>query len=198
MSKHIVLEMNFVTKRDDNLVWLDLEMTGLDVNTDCIIEIATVVTDAELNVLAEGPVLAVKQSDAMLDGMDEWCTNTHTASGLVQRVRESHVTEFNAEAQTLEFLAEYVKPGKSPLCGNSIWQDRRFLAKYMPKLEAFFHYRLVDVSTFKELARRWSPKVYNGFQKESKHLALDDIYESIDELRYYREHIWHPSQNSVK
>lgn len=171
-----------------NLVWLDLEMTGLNPEKDRIIEIATVVTDTDLHVLAEGPVFAIRQSDSLLSGMDEWNTTHHTESGLVERVKESVIDEAKAQAATLEFLRQYVPDGKSPLCGNSIWQDRRFLGRYMPELEQFFHYRLIDVSTLKELALRWAPKIYNGIQKESRHRALDDILESIEELRYYREH----------
>lgn len=171
---------------EDNLIWIDLEMTGLDPDNDRIIEIATLVTDSQLNVLAEGPVLAVKQSEALLDGMDEWNTRQHNNSGLVARVRESDIDDAQAERQTLAFLAEYLPAGKSPMCGNTICQDRRFLARYMPELEAFFHYRHVDVSTLKELARRWAPEVAKGFKKESSHLAMDDIRDSLEELAYYR------------
>ncbi|MEE2870517.1 MAG: oligoribonuclease [Pseudomonadota bacterium] len=163
-------------------------MTGLSPENDRIIEIATIVTDAQLNVLAEGPVLAVHQSDALLDGMDEWNTTHHNNSGLVARVKESRISEMQAQAQTIDFLKEYVEAGMSPMCGNSICQDRRFLANYMPELEAFFHYRNLDVSTLKELARRWKPEILEGLKKENKHLALDDIRESITELQYYREH----------
>lgn len=176
--------------KSENLVWLDLEMTGLNPEKDRIIEIATVVTDSFLNVVAEGPVFAIHQSDALLDQMDDWCTTHHTSSGLVVRVQESVIDEAHAEQKTLAFLREHVQEGKSPLCGNSVWQDRRFMARYMPTLESFFHYRLIDVSTLKELSLRWAPKIYNGIQKESRHLALDDIHESIDELRYYREHLF--------
>lgn len=171
----------------DNLIWIDLEMTGLDPDNDRIIEIATAVTDKHLALLAEGPVLAVNQDEALLAGMDAWNTRQHNASGLVERVRASRVDEAEAEHATLEFLAEHVPAGTSPMCGNSICQDRRFLARYMPRLEAFFHYRHVDVSTLKELARRWAPEVATGFNKESRHLAMDDIRDSIAELRYYRE-----------
>ncbi len=177
-----------MTDKRNNLIWIDLEMTGLSPENDRIIEIATIVTDAELNVLAEGPVLAVHQSDALLDGMDEWNTSHHNNSGLVARVKASTVNDAAAESRTLAFLEQYVEAGMSPMCGNSICQDRRFLANYMPQLEAFFHYRNLDVSTLKELARRWKPEILPGFSKENKHLALDDIRESIAELVYYREH----------
>lgn len=172
----------------DRLIWIDLEMTGLDPASDRIIEMATIVTDARLEVVAEGPVIAVHQPGTLLDGMDEWCTRTHGASGLTQRVRESTIDEMEAQARTLAFLREHVEPGTSPMCGNSICQDRRFLARYMPELESFFHYRNLDVSTLKELARRWRPSVLSGFNKKGTHLALDDIRESIQELRHYREH----------
>lgn len=176
-------------KKKDNLIWIDLEMTGLDPKRDVIIEIATVVTDAQLNVLAEGPVIAIKQSDAKLAGMDDWNTKHHTRSGLVDRVKHSRTRTQEAEQMTLEFLRRYVPKGKSPMCGNTICQDRRFLNKYMPELEAYFHYRHLDVSTLKELAIRWAPSVYKGVQKKSKHLALSDILDSIDELKYYRKHL---------
>ncbi len=171
---------------NDNLIWIDLEMTGLSPERDLIIEIATVVTDAQLNILAEGPVMAIHQSDAALAGMDEWNTRQHGGSGLTDRVRSSSVTTRAAEQATLDFLAQWVPAGKSPMCGNSICQDRRFLARYMPRLEAYFMYRNLDVSTLKELARRWYPDVFAGFSKDSSHLALDDIRDSIAELRYYR------------
>ncbi|NKJ70010.1 oligoribonuclease [Vibrio chemaguriensis] len=171
---------------DQNLIWVDLEMTGLDPETHKIIEIASIVTDSELNILAEGPVLAIHQPEEELAKMDDWCTNTHTASGLVERVRSSKISEQDAVAQTIEFLEKWVPKGASPICGNSIGQDRRFLYKHMPELEEFFHYRYVDVSTLKELARRWQPEVLNGFTKQGTHLALDDIRESIAELKYYR------------
>jgi oligoribonuclease len=171
----------------NNLIWVDLEMTGLNPEHDRIIEIATVVTDSNLNIVAEGPVFAVHQQNALLDEMDEWNTKQHNGSGLVTRVQESCINEEKAQALTLEFLKQYVPEGKSPMCGNSIWQDRRFLSRYMPELEKYFHYRMIDVSTLKELALRWAPRIYNGFQKDSRHLALDDIRDSIAELRYYRE-----------
>ncbi len=175
---------------DKNLIWIDLEMTGLDPNKHKIIEIATIVTDPELNILAEGPVMAIHQTDEELAKMDEWCTNTHTKSGLVERVRVSPIDEEAAIELTLAFLAKWVPNGVSPICGNSVSQDRRFLYKHMPKLEQFFHYRTIDVSTIKELARRWQPSVLQGVQKTGTHLALDDIRESIAELKYYRNHVF--------
>ena len=171
-----------------NLIWIDLEMTGLVPEKDIIIEIATVVTDADLNVLAEGPSLAIHQDNKYLESMDEWNTRQHTKSGLVQRVKESEISVNEAEKQTLDFVMKYVDPGTSPMCGNSICQDRRFLYNYMPKLEKFFHYRHIDVSTLKELAVRWKPDVVTTSFKQSKHLALSDIYDSINELKHYREH----------
>ena len=171
-----------------NLIWIDLEMTGLDPETDVIIEMPTIVTDAQLNVLAEGPALVIHQSDAVLAGMNPWCVEQHGKSGLTQRVRDSRLSEAEAEAQTIAFLQQWVPAGVSPMCGNSIGQDRRFLARYMPQLEAFFHYRNIDVSTLKELAARWAPAVKESFVKQGSHLALDDIRESIAELRHYREH----------
>ena len=170
----------------DRLIWIDLEMTGLEPETDRIIEIATIVTDANLNVIAEGPVVAIHQPESVLEQMDEWCTRTHGDSGLTKRVQESALTEAEAEQQTISFLSQHVTAGVSPMCGNSIGQDRRFLARYMRDLEAFFHYRNIDVSTLKELARRWNPAALEGFTKKGTHLALDDIRESIAELKHYR------------
>jgi len=175
-------------KHPDNLIWIDLEMTGLNPDQDVIIEIATIITDSQLNVLAEGPAIAVKQPDALLEGMDEWNTRQHNQSGLVQRVKDSAISVEEAEQMTLEFLSQWVPAGRSPMCGNSICQDRRFLYRGMPNLERFFHYRNLDVSTLKELAARWAPAVRDGFQKESSHLAMDDIRDSIAELQHYREH----------
>jgi oligoribonuclease len=175
---------------EDGLIWVDLEMTGLDPDRDVVIEIATIVTDAHLNVIAEGPVLAIHQVDAVLATMDEWNTRQHGQSGLTQRVRESRLDEEAVQDLTLEFLRRHVPPGKSPMCGNSICQDRRFMARRMPRLEAFFHYRNLDVSTVKELARRWRPDVLATVTKQGNHLALDDIRDSIAELRHYREHFF--------
>ncbi len=177
-----------MTQDPKNLIWIDLEMTGLDTDHDHIIEIATIVTDAQLNILAEGPVLAIKKNNDILDAMDEWNTRQHGGSGLVDRVKNSRITDADAEQQTLAFLGQYVPAGKSPMCGNSICQDRRFLARCMPDLEAYFHYRNLDVSTLKELAQRWAPQICNGLKKNASHLALDDIKDSITELEYYREH----------
>lgn len=171
----------------DNLIWVDLEMTGLDPDNDKVIEIATIVTNSQLKILEEGPVMAIYQSDTVLDAMDEWNTTHHNRSGLVQRVRDSHISEDEASGLTIEFLAQWVERGVSPMCGNSICQDRRFMARHMPELERYFHYRNLDVSTVKELAKRWSPEVLTGFSKQSAHLALSDIRDSIDELRHYRE-----------
>lgn len=170
-----------------DLIWIDLEMTGLSPETDRIIEIATVVTDKELNILAEGPMIAIHQHDSVLAKMDEWNVRQHQGSGLVDRVRASQYDERRAEIETIEFLKQHIPAGVSPMCGNSICQDRRFLANYMPELEAYFHYRQIDVSTLKELARRWRPEVLDGLQKHARHLALDDIHDSIAELRYYRQ-----------
>lgn len=172
-----------------NLIWIDLEMTGLDTVNDHIIEIATVVTDSDLNVLAEGPMLAIYQPNSVLQGMDEWNTQQHGNSGLVDRVKKSTVDAAQAETQTLAFLEQYLQAGVSPMCGNSICQDRRFLAREMPALEQFFHYRNLDVSTLKILAQQWHPTIAAGFSKDSSHLALDDVHDSINELRYYREHL---------
>ena len=171
----------------DVLVWVDLEMTGLDPERDVVIEIATIVTDAQLTVIAEGPVLAIHQDDAVLGAMDEWNTRQHGHSGLLDRVRQSTMDEEEAERQTLAFLERHAVAGKSPMCGNSICQDRRFMVRHMPRLEAFFHYRNLDVSTVKELARRWRADVYAGFSKQGSHRALDDIRDSIAELRHYRD-----------
>ncbi|MEA1063327.1 oligoribonuclease [Erwinia sp. HR93] len=173
---------------ENNLIWIDLEMTGLDPTRDRIIEIATIVTDRDLNILAEGPVIAVHQSDEQLALMDDWNVRTHTGSGLVARVKASQFDDGAAERETLAFLRQWVPEGKSPICGNSVGQDRRFLFNYMPALEAYFHYRYLDVSTLKELARRWKPEILEGFQKKNTHQALDDIRESVAELAYYREH----------
>lgn len=180
--------MSNTAKPDEsNLIWIDLEMTGLDPDTDVIIEIATIVTDAHLNILAEGPVHAVHQPDSALAAMDDWNTNQHGKSGLTQRVKDSQISLEEAQAQTIEFLKQWVPAGKSPMCGNSICQDRRFLVRGMPKLERYFHYRNLDVSTVKELARRWRPEVAEGVKKSGAHLALDDIKDSIEELKHYRE-----------
>lgn len=175
--------------KKSNLIWLDLEMTGLNPSKDRIIEIATVVTDENLKVIATGPNLVINQSEQLIKDMDAWNTKHHTQSGLVERVLKSNLTEADAEIQTLQFLNTYVEPGYSPICGNSIYQDRRFLMQYMPKLEAFFHYRHLDVSTLKILARSWAPGIASNFSKESNHRALDDVLGSIEELKYYREHI---------
>ncbi len=175
-------------KSAHNLVWLDCEMTGLDPEVDRILEIAVIVTGPQLEPRVEGPVLVIHQSDALLDGMDSWNKGTHGKSGLIDKVRASTLTEAEAQAQILAFLSTHVKKGDSPMCGNSIGQDRRFLVKYMPELEAFFHYRNIDVSTLKELAKRWRPDVYKGFKKKQRHTALADVLESIDELRHYRSH----------
>lgn len=178
-----------MTISENNLIWIDLEMTGLIPDRDTIIEIATVVTDAELNILAKGPIMAIHHSDAVLNGMDEWNTNQHGNSGLVERIKQSTITMAVAEQATIDFLAQWVPAGKSPICGNSIGQDRRFLARYMPALEAYFHYRNLDVSTLKILANLWKPELTKGFSKEGSHLAMDDILDSIAELSYYREHL---------
>ena len=172
---------------DRNLIWLDMEMTGLNPDTDLVIEIATLVTDADLNLIAEGPIVAIHQSVEVMNAMDEWNTNQHGKSGLTQRVLESTYSEADAENQTIEFLEALVPAGSSPMCGNSICQDRRFMARHMPKLERYFHYRNLDVSTLKELAARWKPSAMEGFSKKGSHLAMDDIRDSVDELRHYRK-----------
>jgi oligoribonuclease len=170
------------------MVWVDMEMTGLDPEKERIIEIAAVVTEPDLTIVAEAPVLVIHQTDELLQAMDKWNQSTHSKSGLIEKVQASTLDEAQAQAHLIDFLSQYVPPGKSPLCGNTVSQDRRFMFKYMPQLEAFFHYRTIDVSTIKELARRWQPALLKGFEKHSKHQALADIYESIEELRYYREH----------
>lgn len=179
-----------MTASDTNLVWLDLEMTGLEPATDVILEIATIVTDSQLNILAEGPVFAIYQPDEVLDNMSQWCIEHHGKSGLTDRCRNSTVDLAKATEETLAFVQQYVAPGKSPMCGNSIGQDRRFINKYMPTFEDFFHYRNLDVSTIKELARRWKPEVLDKVEKKGAHLALDDIRESIAELKVYQEHFF--------
>lgn len=178
-----------MAKSKNNLIWIDLEMTGLDTNNDVIIEIATIVTDGNLDVVAEGPIIAIHQPDHLLDGMDDWNTRQHGKSGLTERVKNSSYTVGDAEQQTLDFLKQHVPAGVSPMCGNSICQDRRFMARLMPELEAYFHYRNLDVSSLKELARRWAPKVEKSFKKNSSHLAMDDVKDSIRELQHYREHL---------
>ena len=192
-NKNLMITLRLVITEQDmnkktNLIWIDLEMTGLVPERDVIIEIATVVSDADLNVLAEGPSIAIHQSDDYLNNMDEWNTNQHSKSGLVKKVKESKITSKEAEKQTIEFLKEYVNPGVSPMCGNSICQDRRFLYNYMPNLEKYFHYRHIDVSTLKELAMRWKPNLISTSNKQTKHLALSDVYDSINELKHYRKH----------
>jgi len=177
---------------ENNLVWVDMEMSGLNPDSDRVLEIAVVVTDSQLEVLAEGPVLVVQQCDRVLAGMDAWNTATHGRSGLTERVRASRLDEREVQRQVIDFLERLVPPGRSPMCGNSICQDRRFMARWLPQLEAYFHYRNVDVSTLKELARRWKPDVYRSFDKKSRHEALADIYESIDEMRHYRQHFIMP------
>ncbi|HAZ09464.1 MAG TPA: oligoribonuclease [Elusimicrobia bacterium] len=178
------------TPDETNLIWLDLEMTGLEPEKDVILEIATIVTDGELKVLAEGPCLAVHQSDEVLDGMDPWCVDQHGKSGLTQRCRESRYSVLDAQARTLEFLSSWCEPGKSPLCGNTIGQDRRFLVKYMPRLSDFFHYRSIDVSSIKELVQRWYPDSKYVYSKSKQHLSLADVHESIEELRHYRKTVF--------
>ena len=176
-------------KSEQNLVWLDCEMTGLEPETDRLLEIAVIVTGPNLEPRVEGPVFAIHQSDAQLDQMDAWNKGTHGKSGLIDKVRASTITEAEAEQQIIDFLSQYVPKGTAPMCGNSIGQDRRFLVKYMPRLEAFFHYRNLDVSTLKELAKRWKPEAYSSFKKAQKHTALADVHESIDELQHYRQHL---------
>lgn len=175
---------------EQNLVWIDMEMTGLDPEHCVVLEIATIVTDKDLNIIAQGPVIAVHQSDEVLNNMDQWCITTHGGTGLTQRCKDSNIDVFDAAEQTIAFLKDYVPVGASPLCGNSIGQDRRFLVKYMPELEAYFHYRNIDVSTIKELTARWQPDILKGFKKKGVHLALDDIIESIDEMKYYRSEVF--------
>lgn len=176
-----------MTNNSLNLIWIDLEMTGLDPLQERIIEIATVITDSDLNVLAEGPSIVINQSEELIQAMDEWNTNQHGKSGLTERVLKSTVTEAQAESETIEFLKQWVPQGASPMCGNSIGQDRRFLVRYMPELASYFHYRNLDVSSLKELVKRWNPELINGFNKKGSHLAMDDIYDSIEELAYYRK-----------
>jgi len=187
MSETVAQLPATLSKSDQNLIWLDCEMTGLDPDADRLIEIAVIVTGPDLTPRIEGPVLVIHQSDAQLDKMDNWNKGTHGRSGLIDKVKASTITEAQAEQQVLEFLAKYAPKNSTPMCGNSISQDRRFLVKYMPKLEAFFHYRNLDVSTLKELAKRWRPEVYSSFRKQQKHTALADVHESIDELAHYRE-----------
>ena len=187
-SSHSPETVQHLVKSDQNLIWLDCEMTGLNPETDRLIEIAVVSTGPDLLPRVEGPVLAIHQSDAALDAMDSWNKGTHGRSGLINRVKASATSEADAEAQVIEFIRKYLPKGASPMCGNSIGQDRRFLVKYMPRLEAYFHYRNLDVSTLKELAKRWRPEVYKAFKKHQRHTALADVHESIDELVHYREH----------
>ena len=175
-----------------NLIWIDLEMTGLDPNRDRILEIATIVTDKHLNILEEGPALAIHRSDSVLAKMDAWCTKQHASSGLTDRVKKSRISTVKAERMTLEFLQKYITAGKSPMCGNTICQDRRFLYRYMPELEKFFHYRNFDVSVLKMIAKSWYPQIAKGFRKKTRHLALSDVYDSIEEMQYYRKHLMIP------
>ncbi len=180
-----------MTNEKNTLIWIDLEMSGLDPERDVILEAALVLTNNDLDIIAEGPVLAIHQNDSILDGMDEWNKTHHGRSGLMDRVRSSSLSEKDAEVTLISFLKEYLPPNASPMCGNSICQDRRFLARYMPYLESYFHYRNLDVSTIKELAKRWRPELLSGFKKENRHEALADIHESIEELRYYRQTFFH-------
>lgn len=177
-----------MTQDDANLIWIDMEMSGLDSASDRILEVALVVTGPQLETLAEGPVLVVHQSDAVLEGMDDWNKSTHARTGLIEKVKQSRLSEADVENAMIDFLTPWVAAGRSPMCGNSICQDRRFLARHMPRLEAYFHYRNLDVSTLKELVKRWKPEIAGGVKKDGKHEALADIYESIEELKYYREH----------
>ncbi|HCK04767.1 MAG TPA: oligoribonuclease [Methylophilaceae bacterium] len=177
-----------MSKNNDNLIWVDMEMSGLDPESDMVLEVAVVITDPYLTVIAEGPVVVLHQSDEVLSKMDNWNQSTHGKSGLIEKVKNSKTTEEGATHQLIEFMSQYIDKGKSPMCGNSICQDRRFMAKHMPALENFFHYRNLDVSVFKELSKRWKPELISGFKKNSKHEALADILESIEELKYYREH----------
>lgn len=178
-----------MSQSENNLIWIDLEMTGLDTDNDYIIEIATIVTDAELNILEEGPIVAIHQPDEILDKMDEWNTRQHNQSGLVERIKNSSYDVVEAERMTLEFVKKFVPEGKSPMCGNSICQDRRFMHRLMPELERYFLYRNLDVSTIKEITKRWAPK-QEGYNKQGSHLAMDDIRDSINELKFYREHVF--------
>lgn len=188
VSKNTQADTTGLARSEFNLIWLDMEMTGLQPSTDHILEIAVVVTDSNLTTAIDGPVLAIHQTDLILSAMNQWNQKTHGGSGLIERVRASTIDEHEAARQIGEFINNYVPPGKSPMCGNSICQDRRFMAQWMPELEALFHYRNLDVSTVKELCRRWQPAIYKGFHKRGLHTALADIHESIDELKYYREH----------
>ena len=184
-------------QNQNNLVWLDMEMTGLDPNKNVVIEVAVVITDSELNILAESPSYAISQPAEELAKMDKWNVSTHTRSGLLERITTSGIELAEAEKQILKLLKKYVAKGSSPLCGNTIHQDRKFMVLYMPILEEYLHYRNIDVSSIKELARRWNPSIYDGFKKHNKHEALADIHESIEELKYYRQHLWLPSESSV-
>jgi oligoribonuclease len=188
LSVSLIKEFSPMSQDPRNLVWIDLEMTGLDPDSDHIIEIATIITDHQLHVIEEGPIFAISQPEEKLEGMDEWNQRHHGASGLIERVRTSEIDEREAEWQTIEFIRKHVAENTSPLCGNSICQDRRFLYRYMPDLERYLHYRNLDVSTLKELARRWAPSIAQGVKKRATHRAMDDIRESIEELRYYRQH----------